>query len=109
MWTMIMLSNHVVIRFKCWLQICTNMNDLKFDFSKKVSGRGSPSPLPGPLPRPLPFLLSGFALCLGFAPNSYARSALNSGFIALDSRALRTLDSDIVLNFRLGNSVGPPK
>ena len=102
-WTQNKLLNHVVIYSKSWFQICTNMNGLKFVFEIFL-GWGTPSPLP----RPLSFLLSDFALCLGSALNFFVRSALDSGF-ALDSQVLRTLDLSIVLHFRLGNSVGPPK
>ena len=49
---------------------------------QKFSGEGLTEPLPRPLP---PFFFSDFALGLGFALNSRALRALDSGF-TLDSR-----------------------
>ena len=79
------------------------MNSFKFDFSKIFWGG-----LTEPLPRPFPRFFSGFTLGLGFALNSQALRALDSGF-ALDTRALRALDSGFALNFQLGTLVWPPK
>ena len=59
-------------------------------FFKKNLGTGSPSPFPRSLPR----FFSGFSLGSGFA---------------LNSRALRALDSCFAFNFRLGTLVCPPK
>ena len=78
----------------CWLFqiIASNLHQNKWFqdwFFKNFLGRGSPSPLPRPLPR----FFSGFALGLGFA---------------LNSRALRALDSGFALNFRLEILVWPP-
>ena len=81
---------HVVIYFKWLPQICTKMSGFKFDFSKIFWGGAHRAPSPDPSPR----FSSGFALGLGFA---------------LDSRALRALDSGFALNFRLENLVWPPK
>ena len=53
---------------------CTTINGFKFDFSKTFWG-----------PRLLPRFFSGFAFGSGFALNSWALRALESGF-ALDSR-----------------------
>ena len=94
----------VIIYSKCLPQICTKMNNFKFDFSKNFLGRGSPSPLPRPLPR----FVSGFALGSGSALNSQALRSFDSGF-ALDSRALRALYSGFALNFGLENLVWPPQ
>ena len=73
-------------------------------FFKNFLGRGSPSPLP----RFLPPLFLGLRPRLGFALNSRALRALDSGF-ALDTRALCALDSGFALNFRLGILVWPPQ
>ena len=70
---------------------------------QKFSGEG----LTEALPRPPPRVFSGFALGLGFALNSRALRALDSGF-ALDTRALRALDSGFAHNFRLRTLVWPP-
>ena len=92
---------HVVVYFKRLPQICTKMNDFKFDFSKNFWGAHR-APSPDPSSR---FFL-GFALGSGFALNSQVLRAFDSGF-ALDSRALRALDSGFALNFRLENLVWP--
>ena len=80
------------------------MNGFKFDFSKIFWGGAHRALSPDPSPR----FFSGFALGLGFALNSRALRALDSGF-TLDTRALRALDSGFALNFRLGILVWPPK
>ena len=81
----------------CWLfqiiaqtrYICTKMNDFKFDFSNIFWERVHRAP-----PQtPLPFFSRVSAYGLGFA---------------LNSRALRALQSGFALNFRLGVLV-PPK
>ena len=65
------------------------MNGFKFDFSKIFWGLTEPPPQTPP-----PAFFSGLALCSGFA---------------LNSRALRALDSGFTLNFRLGTLNWPPK
>ena len=80
------------------------MNGFKFDFSKIFWGGAHRAPSPDPSPR----FFSGFALGLGFALNSRALRVLDSGF-ALDTRALRVLDSGFALNFRLRTLVCPPQ
>ena len=73
---------------------------------QKFSGEGLTEPPPQTPPPPAFF--SGFAFGLGFALNSRALRALDSGF-ALDTRALRALDSDFALiTFDLGPWFGPP-
>ena len=79
-------------------QICTKMNGFKFDFSKIFWGGAHRAPSPDPSPR----FFSGFAL------NSRALRALDSGF-ALDTRALRALDSGSPSTFDWGPWFGPPK
>ena len=84
-------------------QICTKMNNFKFDFSKIFWGgaHGASSPDPSPS------FFSGFALSSGFVLDSQALRAFDSGF-ALDSRALRAFVSGLALNFRLDSMVWPP-
>ena len=72
------------------------MNGFKFDFSKIFWGGAHRAPSPGPLP----------PLFLGLRPRFGLRPQF-SGF-ALDTRALRALDSGFALNFRLGTLVCPP-
>ena len=55
--------------------ICTKMNDFKFDFSKIFWGVAHRAPSPDPSPR----FFSGFALGSGFALNSQALCAFDSG------------------------------
>ena len=97
-WTM-----QVIIYFKCFPQICTKMNNFKFDFWK-ISWGGA---YRAPSPDPSPVCFSGFALGSGFALNSQALRAFDLGF-ALDTRALRALDSGYALNFGSENMVWPP-
>ena len=91
------LTMHVIIYFKCLLQICTKMNDLKFDFSNIFWGGAHRAPSPDPFPR----FFSGFALI------SQALRAFDSGF-ALNSRALRALDSGTPSTFDWRTWFGPP-
>ena len=89
--------------FKCLPQICTKMNNLKFDFSTNFWGGAHRAPSPDPSPR----FFSGFALGSGFPLNSQALRAFDSGFV-LVIRALRALDSGFALNFGSENLVCPP-
>ena len=106
MWTMIMPSNHVVIRFKCWLQICTNMNDLKFDFSKKnqVGTHQAPSLDPSPDPSRVYTLasLSVWALPLILMRGVPSTQASSPSIIGPFAPSVRTFSSISDWGIRLG-------
>ena len=77
------MNTHVVIYLKCLPQICTKMNDFKFDFSKIFWGGAHRAPSPDPSPR---FFL-GLRPRFGLRPQFSGASRLRLGRFAPSIRA----------------------